>query len=127
MFCFLCILGSPPDFYQGFGRVSMKNVLPYTGIDTVLDLYVDEFAIAPLSTVSYNVRLTSTSRPLKVNNKSKHLFRPLISYSFHHKKTVTPNLYLLSRSLCPMHMSLTHDSHEGYPCLDGPTQYHHQR
>lgn len=54
-----------PDSFQGFGRLSMTNVLPYPGIETALDLYVEELTMSSLQTITYTVTITDTSRPLK--------------------------------------------------------------
>jgi hypothetical protein len=58
-------LGNPPDAYQGFGRIYVQNVLPYTGIETVLDLFVEEITMKPLNTITYTVTITDTTRPVK--------------------------------------------------------------
>jgi hypothetical protein len=58
-------LGSPPDYYQGYGRVSLQNVLPYTGIEEVTDLFVEELVMSSLSKVTYSVTVADVSRPLK--------------------------------------------------------------
>jgi hypothetical protein len=56
---------STPDSFQGFGRVSLHNVLPLTGIETVLDLFVEELSMTSLQIITYTVTITDTSRPLK--------------------------------------------------------------
>mmetsp|Transcript_6383 Transcript_6383/g.9629 ORF Transcript_6383/g.9629 Transcript_6383/m.9629 type:complete len:560 (-) Transcript_6383:78-1757(-) len=58
-------LGPPPDYYQGFGRVSLQNVMPYPGIESVTDLYVDEMSIDPLHEVSYTLTVSDATRPVK--------------------------------------------------------------
>lgn len=59
-------LASPPDMYQGFGRVSLSTVLPYPGISEGLDLYVEELTVRSLQEVRYSVEVADKSRPLKV-------------------------------------------------------------
>jgi hypothetical protein len=54
-----------PDSFEGFGRLSLSNVLPLTGIETTLDLYVEELSMTSLQTITYTVTVTDTSRPLK--------------------------------------------------------------
>ena len=58
-------LASTPDFFEGFGRISLQNVLPYTGIETKIDLYVEELSMTSLQLITYTVTITDTSRPLK--------------------------------------------------------------
>lgn len=58
-------LPSPPDSFQGFGRVFLQNVLPYTGIEEVIDLFVEELSLNSLQRATYTVTITDTSRPLK--------------------------------------------------------------
>jgi hypothetical protein len=58
-------LSTAPDSFQGFGRISLHNVLPYTGIAT-LDLFVEELTMTALQKISYTVTVTDTSKPLKV-------------------------------------------------------------
>lgn len=58
-------LSATPDSFEGFGRVSLQNVLPYTNIETVLDLFVEELTMTTLQKISYTVTVTDTSRPLK--------------------------------------------------------------
>ena len=58
-------LPAPPDAYQGFGRVFLQNVLPYAGIEEVLDLFVEELLVSSLQRVSYTVTVSDTTRPLK--------------------------------------------------------------
>jgi hypothetical protein len=50
-------LGAPPDFYQGFGRITLQNVLPLPNFLS-LDLFVDDqFCLGENSAVSYKVVL----------------------------------------------------------------------
>lgn len=59
-------LGTPPDFYQGFGRVFLQNALPFAGIETVLDLYVEEVTMTSWQQLEFNVTVTDATRPVKV-------------------------------------------------------------
>jgi hypothetical protein len=59
-------LSATPDMYQGFGRISLQNVLPYIGITSALDLYVDEAEIMSLEKVTYYLNVTDVSIPVKV-------------------------------------------------------------
>lgn len=59
-------LGNPPDYYQGFGRVFLQNVLPFAGIETVLDLYVEEVTMTSWQQLTFNVVVTDTTRPVKI-------------------------------------------------------------
>ena len=58
-------LGTPPDFYQGFGLVYLQNVLPFTGIETVLDLFVEEVTLSSWEQLQYEVVVTDVTRPVK--------------------------------------------------------------
>ena len=59
-------LGSPPDFMQGYGRVTLSNVLPLKGVYTSHDLYVDDLhSISQGATVTYTVNVLSSAFPLK--------------------------------------------------------------
>lgn len=58
-------LFNPPDYFQGYGRVSLQNVLPYKNIETVIDLFVEELTMQPSQVISYTVTVTDTTRPLK--------------------------------------------------------------
>jgi hypothetical protein len=60
------LVNPPPDMYQGFGRIALPNVLPFPGIDEVLDLYVEELMMESLQEVTYSVVVQDASRPLKV-------------------------------------------------------------
>lgn len=60
------LINSPPDMYQGFGRIALPNVLPYPGIEEGLDLYVEELEIASMQEVTYTVVVQNASKPLKV-------------------------------------------------------------
>lgn len=51
---------------KGYGRVSLRNILPYPGIEEVLHLHVLETEISPYQQLSYTMALNTTSRPLKV-------------------------------------------------------------
>ncbi|CAE7600443.1 unnamed protein product, partial [Symbiodinium microadriaticum] len=58
-------LPSPPDSYQGYGRVFLQNVLPFAGIEDVLDLFVEELTMTSLQRITYTVEVADISRPLK--------------------------------------------------------------
>ncbi|CAN0423962.1 unnamed protein product, partial [Ectocarpus fasciculatus] len=59
-------LGSTPDFFQGFGRVSLQNVLPLSGTTVAgLDLFVDEISMSSFKTTTYTVAVTGSASPLK--------------------------------------------------------------
>ena len=60
-------LGPPPDSTQGYGRVTLKNVLPLRNV-YVFDLFVDDLVtIAAFSTVTYSIKLGpyAVSLPIK--------------------------------------------------------------
>lgn len=58
-------LGPPPDFMQGFGRITLKNVLPLS--TTAHDLFVDDMVtIGENSQISYAVRLGATDPVLPI-------------------------------------------------------------
>ena len=59
-------LGNQPDYYQGFGRVFLQNVLPLAGIESVLDLYVEETTMQSWQKLQYNITVTDVTRPVKV-------------------------------------------------------------
>jgi hypothetical protein len=59
-------LGNQPDFYQGFGRVFLQNVLPFAGIETVLDLYVEEVVLLSNVKLQFEVVVTDVTRPVKI-------------------------------------------------------------
>jgi hypothetical protein len=50
---------------QGFGRVSLPNVLPYPGIETILQLQVIETTIYPYQEIIHIVEVHDVSRPFK--------------------------------------------------------------
>lgn len=59
-------LGPPPDFVQGFGRITLKNVLPLANA-AGHDLFVDDLAtIGENSQISYAVRLGATDPVLPI-------------------------------------------------------------
>lgn len=60
------LVNSPPDMYQGFGRIALPNVLPYPDIEELLDLYVEELEIASQQEVTYSVVVQDDTKPLKV-------------------------------------------------------------
>lgn len=58
-------LGPPPDFMQGFGRVTLKNVLPLTDIYNDRDLFVDDMrSLVAGQTATYTVSVSSSGAPL---------------------------------------------------------------
>lgn len=59
-------IGSTPDIMQGFGRMSLQNVLPLSGSTPAnFDLYVDESTIDTYKRVTYTVTVTGNAAPLK--------------------------------------------------------------
>lgn len=59
-------LGEPPDTMQGFGRVTLANVLPLKGVYQSFDLFVDDLhVLAPNQAVTYSVSVSNTSVPLR--------------------------------------------------------------
>lgn len=50
---------------QGFGRVSLQNILPYPGIESILTLHVIETTISPYQEIVHIVQVTDTRRPFK--------------------------------------------------------------
>lgn len=56
------LLNSPPDMYQGFGRIALPNILPYPNIEEVLDLYVEELTVESLQEVRYTVVVQDNTR-----------------------------------------------------------------
>jgi hypothetical protein len=59
------VLSTTPDMYQGFGRVSLKNILPYAGIEETLKILVAETSIIANYRITYTVSVTDSSLPLK--------------------------------------------------------------
>jgi hypothetical protein len=51
--------------YQGFGRVSLKNILPYSGIEENLKIVVTEHSISAGNRITYTVTVSDSSLPLK--------------------------------------------------------------
>ena len=58
-------LNGTPDNYQGFGRVALPNVLPLAGVDTTVQLYVDEIFMFSNSEIVIRLQVSDNSRPLK--------------------------------------------------------------
>ena len=60
------ILGSPPDFFQGFGRVTLRNVLPLRGTThPSFQLFVqDRFELQENRVAKYTVQVTDSTVPL---------------------------------------------------------------
>ncbi len=60
-------LGNPPDYTQGFGRITLSNVLPLQGTN-IFDLFVDDGRVlGENSQVGYAIRLLkqSVQMPIK--------------------------------------------------------------
>lgn len=55
-----------PDFFQGFGRVYLPNVLVLPNSASSFDLFVHEFSINANSLITFSVDVLSSSSPLKV-------------------------------------------------------------
>lgn len=48
--------GPPPDRYQGYGRVTLANVLPLPGVYTKFSLFVeDDVELAEYTTATYSI------------------------------------------------------------------------
>eukprot|EP00604_Paraphysomonas_vestita_P002812 CAMPEP_0174818882 /NCGR_PEP_ID=MMETSP1107-20130205/1813_1 /TAXON_ID=36770 /ORGANISM="Paraphysomonas vestita, Strain GFlagA" /LENGTH=431 /DNA_ID=CAMNT_0016031437 /DNA_START=818 /DNA_END=2110 /DNA_ORIENTATION=+ len=60
-------LSNPPDMYQGFGRVSLQNILPYPGIEDILKIHVVEATIGSLNEFSAKVQIGDSTRPFKAS------------------------------------------------------------
>ena len=59
-------LGSPPDYKQGYGLVTLSRVLPLNGVNA-FDLFVDDLrTIGQNSLVTYSATITNPSVPLKI-------------------------------------------------------------
>lgn len=50
---------------QGFGRVSLKNILPYAGIEDNLYTIITESSITAGTRITYTVSVSSSTLPLK--------------------------------------------------------------
>jgi subtilisin family serine protease len=60
-------LRNPPDIYQGYGRVNLKNILPLESYLTNLyALFVDQATLKSLTELTYTVKVVSATVPLKV-------------------------------------------------------------
>lgn len=58
-------LGAPPDYMQGFGRVTLSNVLPLKDIYNDKDLFVDDMhSLVAGQTITYVVLVASNKSPL---------------------------------------------------------------
>ena len=58
-------LGEPPDYFQGFGRVLLANVLPLPD-DPAFDLFVhDRLSLTSDQTVKFEVQIQDDSQPLR--------------------------------------------------------------
>lgn len=59
-------LGAPPDYFQGYGRILLNNVLSVAGIND-FDLFVlDNYDLDSGATIQLTVTITDTSVPLRV-------------------------------------------------------------
>lgn len=59
------MLSAPPDMYQGYGRITLLNILPLPGY-TAFDLFVDDLrVIGQNAVITYQVTITDSSIPLK--------------------------------------------------------------
>jgi hypothetical protein len=60
------VLGEPPDFFQGFGRVMLSNVLPLKGTThPSFQLFVqDRFELQENKVAKFTVEVTNSSVPL---------------------------------------------------------------
>jgi hypothetical protein len=60
------VLGVPPDFIQGFGRISLFQVLPLPQVVTNFDLFVaDAVNIQENSQIAYKVQIKASNIPFK--------------------------------------------------------------
>lgn len=58
---------NPPDIYQGYGRVNLKQILPLESYLTNLyALFIDQATLKSLTELTYTVKVISISVPLKV-------------------------------------------------------------
>ena len=58
--------GAPPDFLQGYGRVTLRNTLPLPAVYTGFDLYVDDLRnIVAGQTLYYMVKVTASNVTLR--------------------------------------------------------------
>lgn len=58
-------LGLTPDFYQGFGRVTLRNTLPLPGVYEGFDLFVDDLRyISAGQTLQYTAKVAKSDVPL---------------------------------------------------------------
>jgi hypothetical protein len=59
-------LKAPPDSMQGYGLVTLSNVLPLKDKISNFDLFVDDQRlIGEYTTITYSVQLTTSKKPLK--------------------------------------------------------------
>lgn len=60
------LTGTPPDIFQGWGQVLLKNVLPIPGLYE-FDLFVDDYAsLGSLTQRTYSVMVEKGTTPLRV-------------------------------------------------------------
>jgi hypothetical protein len=89
-------LGAPPDNTQGYGRVTMKNVLPLK--DTyIFDLFVDDLqTIGSYSMLRYNIQLGAyaVSVPIKYDKLLITLSSTLLIMTYHpHIRNLSHSMY----------------------------------
>jgi hypothetical protein len=59
-------LGNPPDFTQGYGRITFSNVLPLQGVFTNFDLFVqDHIPVNEFDRKSFHAHVEDAGHPLK--------------------------------------------------------------
>jgi hypothetical protein len=59
-------LGAPPDTFQGFGRITLNNVLPLRGKVTSFDLFVaNAVNIGENTNLQYKINVQRSEIPLK--------------------------------------------------------------
>jgi hypothetical protein len=59
-------LDHTPDFYQGYGRLDLKNILPLPDQSPQFDLFVDTVNMTSFTEILYRVQLDTLNMPLKV-------------------------------------------------------------
>jgi hypothetical protein len=59
------VLKATPDFYQGFGRINLGNVLPLQGVYDFDLFVVDLYVIGENSNVVFTIDVTGSSKPLR--------------------------------------------------------------
>lgn len=65
-YAFIPCIGAPPDFLQGYGRVTLRNTLPLPDVYSGFDLYVDDLRnIVAGQTLYYMVKVTASNVTLR--------------------------------------------------------------